>query len=468
MPIINIDEISSQIRQKYILKDNTFSYSPKEDLEERIDVEIGDAKQPDIFLPQIKILKWQNECNLSVRLIDSSPGETVVSQKGNKIEWIKPTIESHFYDHPVSDEHPEGGFEFEIILKEKPSSNKIQFSIQTKGLDFFYQPPLTQEEINEGCIRPENIIGSYAVYHSTKNGDYSSSGGKNYRAGKAFHIYRPKVKDATGKEIWGELNIDVGRELLGITIDQNFLDSAVYPVNIDPTFGYDTIGGSNGGITANYVVGSLFISPAESSNLFPTSLTIYCYVSSGSGSMKGVLVLHGNLNILTNGIGNAIAMDGAPAWKTSSFSICPMLSISTGYLLMFVNNSSGIYGRLYFDTGDADQGHYDFENSYTSPANLEAIDHDTRKYSIYCTYIVATEVNISDGCSFTDSILAVPDTLINISETLSLTDSILVENLVSLSDSIAFTDVLSFRKSLLTYLIQSKIITTISLDSKIG
>ncbi len=60
-----------------------------------------------------------------------------------------------------------GGFEIEIVLDEAPASNV--FDVQVEGvedLDFFHLPELTAEEIAEGAVRPENLVGSCAVYHS--------------------------------------------------------------------------------------------------------------------------------------------------------------------------------------------------------------------------------------------------------------------------------------------------------------
>ena len=96
---------------------------------------------------------------------------------------------------------PEGGYEYQINLKSKPATNVIEFTLETQGLDFFYQPPLTEEmdehtaEFGEdievtgtdvkknGKIvrhRPENIVGSYIVYASDSKINYV--GGKEYKA----------------------------------------------------------------------------------------------------------------------------------------------------------------------------------------------------------------------------------------------------------------------------------------------
>lgn len=221
------------------LSNNTFSEVIRDAVEDRLEVEVGDIKQPEFF-PQVKIKRWDNEVNFSVRLKGLSSGEAI--QDNNVIKISDDKKEAHFYELPVSEVNPEGGFEFEVLLKEKPISNKIEFTIETKGLKFFYQPELIPQETEIEDFRPENVIGSYAVYHKTKK--HYLLGSKNYKAGKAFHIYRPKIIDANGNWVWGELNIDEQKKLLTITIPQSFLDTGVYPILVDPTFGYTTAGAS--------------------------------------------------------------------------------------------------------------------------------------------------------------------------------------------------------------------------------
>jgi len=54
---------------KYIFKDNTYFAKPKDDPKDRIEVEIGDSKEPGVILPQEKICRWDNESNVSIRLL---------------------------------------------------------------------------------------------------------------------------------------------------------------------------------------------------------------------------------------------------------------------------------------------------------------------------------------------------------------------------------------------------------------
>jgi len=195
-------------------------------------IEIGSERHSPP-MPYLKINKWDGEVSMKVNVPyvrEDYPTET----KDNKLVWSDDDYDVKFY--PKEPEEikllgPDGkdrtftindggGVEVDLVLKEKSASNVFTFPIQTKGLKFYYQPELTQQEIDKGAFRPENVVGSYAVYHESKQGNYEALGGKNYRAGKAFHIYRPKVRDTDGNEIWGELNIDERQGILTITVNQ--------------------------------------------------------------------------------------------------------------------------------------------------------------------------------------------------------------------------------------------------------
>jgi len=216
-----------------VINETTYSISVKQNPADKIEVEIGDSKQPD-FKPQFKVMRWDNEVNFSMRA-EEQPNAQVLQEDG-KIKYITTDYEVHQYEKP--DVSEDGGFEFEWVLNSPPSSNVLTATVQSKELSFYYQPPLTKEEIAEGAFRPDNVIGSYAVYHSSKSNNVV--GGMEYKTGKAFHIYRPKAIDANGIETWCDLNIaDV---LLTVTVPQIFLDNATYPVTVDPTFGYTTAG----------------------------------------------------------------------------------------------------------------------------------------------------------------------------------------------------------------------------------
>lgn len=174
--------------------------------------------------------KWEDGTNLRI----SKPDELKsinVAKINEKYSQSNADIELNVYSLTPKRGAENGGIEYEYVWKKKPASNKFSIAVNLDGLIAYYQPALTQEEINEGIFRPENVIGSYAVYHATKKNHRGSD--TNYKAGKAFHIYRPKAVDSNGNWTWCEFNNDLQQTgTLITTCPQSFLDTAKYPVKI--------------------------------------------------------------------------------------------------------------------------------------------------------------------------------------------------------------------------------------------
>lgn len=226
MAKINLTKLDKATKDKYQITDNTFKVAVKPDVKDLVEVEIGDSKTADKFLPQQKIQRWDNECNVSVRLVHDEKTPDVIAEDG-KIKWKGKDIEAHFYDIN-NEEHPEGASEFEVILKKKPKTNIVEFTLVDKDVDYFYQPALTPEEIAQGSSRPENVVGSYAIYAKTPKTNWTD--GKEYKCGKIGHIFRPYATDATGKSVICGLDITNG--IMTQTIPQDFIDTCTYPISI--------------------------------------------------------------------------------------------------------------------------------------------------------------------------------------------------------------------------------------------
>jgi len=386
MPAIDITKISTEIEQKYLIRDNTFYATPKDDIKDLVEVEVGDSKVTGEFLPQIKVCRWgnkdgTNEVNFSARLVTNEL-TPIVTTEADKIIWQGEKTEAHFYDIQ-NEEYPEGGYEFEIILKEKPLTNKIKFTLETKGLDFFYQLELTQEEIDQGTERPENVVGSYAVYASENKVNYV--GRKEYKCGKVGHIFRPKIIDSAGTEVWGELNIENG--VLSVTIPQEFLDNAAYPIRhaAGLTFGYTSVGGTEDNTTAANANNAA--SPAESGNV--TKLTTYGRQQNGS-MVVGVAIYSDSSGAPDSKLAEDSGNGNLPvssAWVDVNISYS--FAASTTYWLVNWTSVNAPYGGYYnFDSiGGYTRNRYTAAAFENWPATwASAGTNASRRISIYATY----------------------------------------------------------------------------------
>lgn len=176
--------------------------------------------------------------------------------------------------------------EWEAILYQKPGNQfSWTFPIEHNNLDILYQSTTYSErEIELNAYRPDSVKGSYAAYHSYRAWN-------QYKNSKAFHIYRPKAWDSAGDTVWLDLDIDTVANELTITGNRQWFRDAVYPVTIDPTFGYTTMPGSSVGVNNTWsylnrhppdVLGS------DGTEMIKTLLFFYDPPSAGTQSYMGI------------------------------------------------------------------------------------------------------------------------------------------------------------------------------------
>jgi YD repeat-containing protein len=373
-------------------------------------ITVGDARSDD-FSPKATLSRW-GEVSLEVSFPTSNTkAKKPATLKNDKISWNDDAEEDgrevRFYELPESSELPEGGYEIDVVYSKKPASNIVTMHIKSDGLDFSYQPPLNKEKLTDGAVectetkcfdakgnviteRPENVIGSYAVYHKL-SGDYSQTRHNNYKTGKAFHIYRPKITDSGGKSTWGELSIEAGT--LTIVVPQDFLDSATYPVTVDPTFGYGTAGATLATITDGII--RLSVTHAAPENGTINTLHFYSgYSGSGTNCLvRPVLYKDSDLSLITYGGENSYSTPGpgTEEWKTLDITDASITSGTNYDLGVWVNSTSG---------GNACRYRYDTDASYSlksdtytyhatnAPADPAVIDSTltSRRMSLYGTY----------------------------------------------------------------------------------
>lgn len=356
--------------------------------------------------PEIRLKKWNGQIDLGVRYdkVTSAGSRALLT---DRMEWKDTKEELHAYPIEKKAGQEDGGFEIDIILKEKPDTNVFNFQIDgATELDFFYQPPLNEQPPKgETCTetqctngdgvnisaRAENVVGSYAVYHkSFKN---HLTGQTNFATGKAYHIYRPKVFDANGAEVWATLNYTPGT--LSITVPQDFLDKAVYPVRIDPTFGYTTLGAS-----ANTTWASGFFAirqgsaatPAGSCNLDKITVGLQG-ASAGTFDVTAFVNKEQDISSSQHSQVSKIERTALSVSGTAAFYDFTAASESITAINYIVNavggNGGGTDLSIMYDSGSSHNTYQDFTTSYTgvrdeSPWN-QIVTAATTLHSIYAT-----------------------------------------------------------------------------------
>lgn len=373
-------------------------------------IEVGDTKQVS-FYPQVKLAKWDNEVNFSVRYTSDLTLASQSKDANNIITWIgKDNVAVKMYEVSDPNDTEFGGFEFEFELPEKPATNKFDMTIQTKGLRFIYcniSDDAAQKYIDQMTkvakdypeakitipasieeaklqIGPENTHGSYAAYHDSKRDN-------DYKTGKAFHIYRPKAIDKEGNWTWCEIKIDTDTGILSITVPQDFLDKAAYPVLVDPTFGSTTAGA--------YGAGSFFVSDQSPSGRVTANdsvsidkITAYtCRTNDGTVNTKAY-ILSGtgtsNVPILTNGWTPGVALtSNSFYWQDFTYSTKPTVVNGNGYRLGIVGDNGFPGIRIRYDGTDGNvEIDYGWPYAQTETTWSSGNNYSNFVMSIYATY----------------------------------------------------------------------------------
>lgn len=276
----------------------------------------------------------------------------------------------------------DGGFKVDILLDEKPDTNVFCYAIQgAENYDFFYQPPLTEQDIAEGASRPPEIDGSYAVYHKTLANHIE--GQTNYETGKVMHIPRPQVWSMSDVEtkVWADMNYDNGN--LCVTVPQDFLDKAEYPVRVDPTFGYTTAGATEGLMGSNDENDSTHSSLGAAGTV--TDVTFYARRVTTNREFRGGIYRVSDVAFLAGG--NEVVVNSSVAQWWTSTGLSLSVSATNYYVAFLVNNvTGGDVASYYYDTVTAANRVTAGSLTYPTWPTTGSIISSTRRLSIYATY----------------------------------------------------------------------------------
>jgi hypothetical protein len=230
------------------------------------------------------------------------------------------------------------------------------------------------------------------------------------------NIFNPDIAVALGNGNTGASEIGINGTSATVTVSAantyNYVDNSASNVDSSPGNGahsnftaqkygpdsiFDTLteqntGGGSGSfgsssgtsyttVSANYMYGSVFTSPADTGGATLQNITWYGRGSFTSGNAKAVLLLHSTLAIVA--VSNAGSFTTTAAERTYTFASPPTISSNTQYVLMMIFSVST---RFYYGLGNTSQGHLDTTNSYTTPTNPTDATHNNNQYRIRAAY----------------------------------------------------------------------------------
>lgn len=350
------------------------------------EVIIGDEASGS-FRPHVRVKKWGEEAYSAFGI--PTVRNITPTFDGNRVTWRDDLakVEARFYDLAPGPTREHGGWEFELVLLDRPASPSWVFPIESKGLDWWYQGPLSPVESARGNVRPARVIGSYAVYHSSKGVMLPSTEADKYRTGKAFHFYRPVAVDALGNRKPLDLVYDPDLSTLTISGDPAWFLAANYPVTIDPDIGFTSLGGTPDS-TNNYILTTRFTAPsagdANPGTWFfgsngDSGVVVACaaYSSAGDASPSGNSKVSSGAALIT--LGSTAQFYSASVTWTS-------IAASTDYWLA-CNNANN--GRTYYDTTGGIDAYFvarTHANDMPDPFTAGATDWGSQKISTYVSY----------------------------------------------------------------------------------
>jgi hypothetical protein len=360
----------------------TTSLGKTPDLQADALLKIG-GESTTLFVPNINASKWGDECFLNINHPDQVKISDVQDFKDGTIR-LDCGNNSHRYFIKE-----DGSLEYEIWFASQPEKPEVILNLlNTQGLEFLYQPALTDEELKFGAIRPENVIGSYAVYWNKRD--------NQYQTGKFCHIYRPLLTDAKGNQSWAELFIDPSAGVMQIRMDETWLANAAYPVVLDPNFGYQTAGASynyelDQGDTAALQLYAL--SPAGTNTL--NYISIYCNTMVAGSAKHGLYSESGGVPASRLVYDNtAVNVATTAGWITNTNDLNYALAASTQYWAA-AGCVSGTRWYIFYDSGGSNKDRYGSDSILPDPWSGSRSDLPNTKISAYCQYTAGGDLSIS-------------------------------------------------------------------------
>lgn len=239
-----------------------------------------------------------------------------------------------------------GGVEYARVLLERPPSPALSYDFDYWNLAFHYQGRLSKWEVERGNERPEHVLGSWAVYHPTRRNN-------QYKTGKACHIYRAWAEDARGWRVWCRTRFAPGKLL--VIMPEQFWRSAAYPVFVDPTIGYTSLGASVD-TTNRFALANSYTAPS-SGDANPGTAYYGGRVGTGTGTVYIGVYDFGDGDISGNNrlaVSSGITLNTTAQFQSAAITWTGIVS-GTAYFIENYSNTIGVITRYDTTAGQTNQ-----------------------------------------------------------------------------------------------------------------
>lgn len=390
-------------------KDDTrkvYEHVPKSDVQ-GVKTIIGGPDNTDAFYPSVRLSRWDGECWIEFTLQHNvgAFAETITDDGNGKLTFTHDLGVANFYalddgELPATDGEGYGGFEFDGVLFSKPPGGQdieISFDVTAQNCALLYQEDEATQIANgaePGSISvPPDVAGSYAIYA------VGNQSGRKYRTGKVGHLFRPKAIDNNGVETYLDFNADAqATGVLTITVPRTLLNSAAYPLVIDPTAGYSTKGFStyNASLAFSAPVGGAWPHYDESP-VFETDMVAtvgHAWITGSGTAVDARFVIYdngaatlANYDLIGQTDKSSISASADTTLDFPANIACPAGSAYIGGFVL--NGAAWDHVKIYYD-GDPNVGLWLHSTAVIDamPATLASASKISRRYSIWWDYSV--------------------------------------------------------------------------------
>jgi hypothetical protein len=194
------------------------------------------------FRPDAHVLAHDGEVFINMRYPTLSTVDKPLAVNG-RVEAV--CDNKRFGYHTINN----GELEFDVLFTSQPAPELVFELTHTDSITWTKQIITPEEWANGNRYDRPDAEGSWVAYMNKRD--------NRYQTGKVLQIRRAKLVDAKNNSSWCDINIHPdgrGRSILTVSMDEEWLGRATYPVLLDPVIGYNTKGSTAGAYSFGFTV----------------------------------------------------------------------------------------------------------------------------------------------------------------------------------------------------------------------